>query len=645
MIPRNKKIYIESIVFAALAAAAVMLWIRLLGAQEVVPENPHNQAIAHMHPACHGQTTDANPPAAPPSILIIGLTDKSITVTDLTSHAFFDHDGNNVAELTGWHGESDAVLAWDRNGDGEINNGHEVFGNYTLLKNGRRASSGFEALAEWDENHDGRIDVKDSVWIKLRAWQSDQANGWEYRLRLYPLETFKITSIELRDTGPVSGVKDGALHRLSYSRADGTRGVIEEHRLLRSTKTTIVHSEFAYEQEPPEIASLPDIEGQGEVRSLHQAMVRDTGGELKSLLQEFLKEQDPEKRTEIFERLLFRWTDADHVPIASRGPNMDARRVVVLERFYSNAPTCPGKNLAFAWEQTYSQIFENQYTRLLERSHLKDLYKRITCEPTTKSRSDVPCKIGAVITELRERFDKDTTKGRRDLSELARILRTIQKESLSPSYLVFRETFIEIDPSLGWEIDSGGLRIVTKPQNENGPIVGSDRREALRGGLGNGEIKAYGGNDVIYGSDRDEKLDGENGDDIIVGGGGNDLLMGWFDDDILDGGPGNDILKGEEGNDTYIFRRGSGQDTILQERARSDDNDRIFIGYGIVTPDVILSCEYDDLVLSVRGTMDKLTVKDWFNNKYASQIRSIEFMDGTIWGREQIVASLVKTLS
>ena len=60
---------------------------------------------------------------------------------------------------------------------------------------------------------------------------------------------------------------------------------------------------------------------------------------------------------------------------------------------------------------------------------------------------------------------------------------------------------------------------------------------------------------------------GQWGNDVLIGGAGNDWLMGdeWLaggGNDWLDGGAGNDWLDGGNGDDTFVFRPGSGMDTV-----------------------------------------------------------------------------------
>jgi hypothetical protein len=101
--------------------------------------------------------------------LVLDLDGDGVETTTVANGIYFDHDGNRFAEKTSWAGYDDGVLVWDRNNDGIINDGKELFGDQTILKNGSLASNGFQALAEWDDNHDGKIDVNDSIWSNLKV--------------------------------------------------------------------------------------------------------------------------------------------------------------------------------------------------------------------------------------------------------------------------------------------------------------------------------------------------------------------------------------------------------------------------------------------------------------------------------------------
>gem|GEM_PF-5567755 len=121
--------------------------------------------------------TSLPPPAPRGDPLILDLDGDGTETTGVADGAYFDHDANGFAERTGWAGSDDGLLVWDRNGDGIINNGRELFGDQTLLKNGSRAANGFQALAEWDDNLDGKVYVNDSVWPNLKIWRDFDGDG------------------------------------------------------------------------------------------------------------------------------------------------------------------------------------------------------------------------------------------------------------------------------------------------------------------------------------------------------------------------------------------------------------------------------------------------------------------------------------
>ena len=86
--------------------------------------------------------------------LIFDLDGNGVQVTDISNGVYFDHDGNGFLESTAWVSGNDGLLAWDRDGDGNITTGNELFGDQTRMKNGRWGQNGFDVLAEYDDNQD-----------------------------------------------------------------------------------------------------------------------------------------------------------------------------------------------------------------------------------------------------------------------------------------------------------------------------------------------------------------------------------------------------------------------------------------------------------------------------------------------------------
>jgi hypothetical protein len=97
--------------------------------------------------------------------IIIDLNKNGvIETTNIDYGRRFDLDDNGFKESVAWVGNNDALLAIDKNNNGTIDNGNELFTNANF-------SNGFENLKSYDTNNDGIIDNKDEIWDKLILWQ------------------------------------------------------------------------------------------------------------------------------------------------------------------------------------------------------------------------------------------------------------------------------------------------------------------------------------------------------------------------------------------------------------------------------------------------------------------------------------------
>jgi hypothetical protein len=121
-------------------------------------------------------------------------------LTSADDGVMFDMNGNGVKQRISWTAAESLVglLALDRNGNGRIDDGTELFGNHTRKRDGTRAKHGFEALADLDDpgSTDQAITTTDSIYQRLMLWTDRNHNGISEPSELSSLSDVGILKID-----------------------------------------------------------------------------------------------------------------------------------------------------------------------------------------------------------------------------------------------------------------------------------------------------------------------------------------------------------------------------------------------------------------------------------------------------------------
>lgn len=608
------------------------------------------------------------------AVLVLDIDGDGIRTGPGDGNIYFDFGRDGFKEKTSWT-DKDAFLVRFPLTDEE--NDYFLFGDKTVLSDGKEAGNGLLALMDLDTDQNGVLNEKDAAFDEINLWQN--SNG-DTLLGLKTLREAGIKSIRFEWDGQEK--KD--LYGSTFYRA-GTVKTDKETRglFLVRFKADYMNTRDTTETDiPADIAALPKIKGTGNVHDLHIALalaqkneddpcftgipetpegtdIPDTDLSRKpetaeekendrclsavhtkasyawarTLLALYTKEKNPVKREELLTNFLYAWAGVFYVDPASRastpagGDNAigDARKLETLEAFWGdgylgigpdgNKDPNPHFAAAPILLETFEVLRRNFDDILLTQTHYRPLLNAMRYKWNDKEkRLDVT--IEKLLPLLKKEFPQQKENGRLYLNRFADVLRTLPESRVArwnPLFWNDGEAFIAALRNVG---NIHGTDFESALATIGKSTIGTDAADDLAG---------TDGNDVIYGLDADDTLSGNDGNDTLNGGSGNDMLIG-----------GN-------GTDLYVFSQGFGQDII--DNAHTDEaTDEILFGTGLSSRNAVVSREEKDMIIRF-GETDNVRITDYFDEKGlpSGGIGKIVFSDepGTVWTTKTILSKLI----
>ena len=155
--------------------------------------------------------------------IVFDLDGDGIELTDVNNGVRFDITGTGKSVQTTWVRGGDALLAWDRNGNGRIDSGLELFGDQ------RGAANGFEELRKLDTNNDGFIGPEDKNFKELVLWR-DNGDGISSQDEIFTLPQLGIERIAVnyKNTNVIADGNNTITQKSFFIRSDQTVGRVAD---------------------------------------------------------------------------------------------------------------------------------------------------------------------------------------------------------------------------------------------------------------------------------------------------------------------------------------------------------------------------------------------------------------------------------
>ncbi|WP_338847350.1 calcium-binding protein [Massilia sp. W12] len=586
------------------------------------------------------------------------------------SRVEFDLDGDGNKELTPWIGAGNNWLVYDRNQNDVIDSGRELFGAYTLLKNGSPAGNGMLALQELDTTKDGKLTSADVDFNKLQRWYDRNGDGvsqpselgkvgdWIRSIDLSAQKT-NVTLANGNSMAQIGGVEDFYFSASTYGMLQGLS--MQDAQLQQTYRHQFTDSISLSEQ----ARSLPNLHGSGMVRDLNQAV--SLSPELGNLLTSYLQQSTRADEIAMLDNLVEKWADTssmsslraqaqslsangvtltyqlDGMTAGSDAANAFLRKLGVLERFMG---------FTYAGPEGEMRLTPLDANAGLLNVHLSAAQIKNIEEAYTLLKSDVHeglFSAGRMHTYLDLiRSDMVDGKLKHDFSAMEQALSDALHFNPREAALDVTELVSVLgvqNPLLGWDGKSFlAQQLSSVPALEPGRQIFSAWDMSFVAQKENQSINGNYLSEILMGNDAAGYINGGAGDDMLYGLGGDDNLQGGAGNDWLDGGRGNDNMNGGSGHNQYLFYRGAGRDTIVSGN-QPDSSQTVRMANDIKASDLrFFQVDDSSLRMVLKDSGDSLTISSFFFDNVNSQFKIVAG-DGHVFGLQEIYALALQETS
>ena len=203
--------------------------------------------------------------------LALDLDGDGIETVGVDAGVLFDHNADGIKTGTGWLKGDDAFLVLDRNGNGVIDSGRELFGVDTLVPSDPFggmgfAADGFVALSAIDGNGDKVFDAGDAEFANVRLWRDLNQDGISQAEELQSLAAAGITAINLTTHQASKTLPGGNTQTLAADVAGIDGGAVS-----LNLADNPFYRQFPDHLDTTAVADLPDMSGSGTLRDLREA--------------------------------------------------------------------------------------------------------------------------------------------------------------------------------------------------------------------------------------------------------------------------------------------------------------------------------------------------------------------------------------